>query len=170
MLAQKGGNDMGTTIISLVITIIVGCLWGAATYTINENKGYYNNGFWWGFWLGLIGLIVVLCKPDARTNYYETYGYPSQYGNKIPEGGWKCTCGTIHSSYVTSCSCGKSKREVLNPTPAPKPQPRAVASPEEMERKTIALLQEYKKLLDSGVLTQEEFDLKKQQLLSKQDP
>jgi hypothetical protein len=169
MLAQKGGNDMGTTIISLVITIIVGCLWGAATYTINENKGYYNNGFWWGFWLGLIGVIVVLCKPDARTQYYETYGYPSQYGNKIPEGGWKCTCGTIHSSYVTSCSCGKSKREVLNPTPAPKPQPSAMAA-EDKEGKIIAALQEYKKLLDSGVLTQEEFEQKKQQLLGQQNP
>lgn len=160
---------MESVILSFVISIIIRCLWGAASYAINSNKGYYNNGFWWGFWLGLIGVIVVLCKPDARTQYYETYGYPSQYGNKIPEGGWKCTCGTIHSSYVTSCSCGKSKREVLNPTPAPKPQPSSAAA-EDKESKIIAALQEYKKLLDSGVLTQEEFEQKKQQLLGQQNP
>ena len=159
----------GTLFVMFLFGIGISCLWGWATYSINLNKGYDNNGFWWGFWLGLIGVIVVLCKPDARTQYYETYGYPSQYGNKIPEGGWKCTCGTIHSSYVTSCSCGKSKREVLNPTPAPKPQPSAAAA-EDKESKIIAALQEYKKLLDSGVLTQEEFEQKKQQLLGQQNP
>jgi predicted Zn-dependent peptidase len=41
---------------------------------------------------------------------------------------------------------------------------------EDKEGKIIAALQEYKKLLDSGVLTQEEFEQKKQQLLGQQNP
>ena len=32
----------------------------------------------------------------------------------IPVGGWKCTCGKVHSDYVSSCSCGKNKRDILN--------------------------------------------------------
>ena len=33
----------------------------------------------------------------------------------ITDGGWKCTCGKTNYSYVSTCSCGKNKREVLYP-------------------------------------------------------
>ena len=33
----------------------------------------------------------------------------------ISDGGWKCTCGKTNYSYVSTCSCGKNKREVLYP-------------------------------------------------------
>lgn len=32
----------------------------------------------------------------------------------IPKNSWKCTCGKIHSDYVSSCSCGQNKRDVMN--------------------------------------------------------
>lgn len=32
---------------------------------------------------------------------------------KVPTGGWKCSCGRGNASYVTTCSCGKNKREVV---------------------------------------------------------
>ena len=31
---------------------------------INEKKGY-SNGFAWGAWLGIIGIIIVACKPKC---------------------------------------------------------------------------------------------------------
>ena len=31
----------------------------------------------------------------------------------LAKGGWKCDCGEIHGSYLSTCSCGKTKRDVL---------------------------------------------------------
>ncbi|MBQ7566377.1 MAG: SHOCT domain-containing protein [Oscillospiraceae bacterium] len=50
--------------------------------------------------------------------------------------------------------------EITNPTEEPEPEP----VPAE-EDPTAAKLQSLKKLLDDGILTQEEFDAKKQQIL-----
>ena len=38
---------------------------GAITKHINESKGY-TNGFGWGAWLGIIGIIIVACKPNIN--------------------------------------------------------------------------------------------------------
>ncbi|MDE6678156.1 MAG: hypothetical protein K2K02_03850 [Ruminococcus sp.] len=45
--------------------IINASIWGLITRAISKSKGY-KGGFAWGFWLGIIGLIVVACKPDNR--------------------------------------------------------------------------------------------------------
>ena len=47
---------------------LIGCvIFGFITKYINNSKGY-EGGFAWGFWLNLIGVIVVACKPDNRSN------------------------------------------------------------------------------------------------------
>ncbi len=170
-------------LLQLILTIIVcafaGCLWGAATYTINQNKGYYENGFWWGFWLGWIGLVIVLCKQDInRYSYYPASRqatnqhaipsdkpHPAIASQPVPNGGWQCACGRVHAAYVSSCACGKSK------IPAPSAEAEPIIEPNmktgEPEERIIALLKEYKALLDCGAITQEEFDNKKKQLLDK---
>ena len=33
--------------------------------------------------------------------------------DSLQNGNWLCTCGKVHASYVTSCSCGATKRIVL---------------------------------------------------------
>lgn len=48
--------------VSLVICFTVGAIFGVISMTINENKGY-EGGFWWGFFLGILGVIIVACKP-----------------------------------------------------------------------------------------------------------
>lgn len=61
---------------SIVSWIIFGVIWGFACRAIVKGKGYpdaYNHGFAWGFWLGLIGLIVCACKSD--------YYYKGEYNN-----------------------------------------------------------------------------------------
>ena len=42
-----------------IIIIIWGIVWGFVAKAIGDSKGI--NGFWWGFLLGLIGVIVVAC-------------------------------------------------------------------------------------------------------------
>lgn len=106
-----------------------------------------------------------------------------------PNGEWTCTCGRTHLAYVTSCSCGQSKRSVLNPTAAqpaeaaqqvektpvsaavtdqtPAAPAAAPSSAAVDESAIISTLRQYKELLDSGIITQEEFDLKKKSLLSR---
>ena len=79
----------------------------------------------------------------------------------LRSGGWRCQCGRVHASYVSSCSCGSSK----SGDPAPAPVPVAAPASEEDEVKNAAAIREYKKLLDDGILTAEEFEAKKKQLL-----
>ena len=94
---------------------------------------------------------------------------------------WICTCGRNHPAYVTSCSCGQTKRNVTMPqttvateTTAPTtttvPTQRTATATNTApvdESVIISTLRQYKELLDSGIITQEEFDLKKQSLLNK---
>jgi len=161
-----------SVIISLLITVGIASIWGAVTWKINDNKGYASNGFWWGFFLGWVGVIVVACK--ANVSNYQMTGWKCVCGKvhsdyvtacacgrtrntvaSVPEGHWTCSCGRIHAPYVTSCICGISKKEALRPATAS-------ASSEE---DTVKLLKEYKNLLDSGAITPEEYEAKKQKLL-----
>lgn len=226
-------NDIELTygIIGLIATLIEACIFGAITKAINENKGY-EGGFWWGFFLGVIGIIVVAVRP-----HYYTLGYntpedaiytskttaekPIDMDAPVPEGGWRCSCGRVHEAYESSCSCGedkhgakkaiaKSLREKL-PTPptnpqdwtctcgkehpsyetscicgttkyevltanivlpestpesAPPPEPAIDHAPDPTSDEGIETLRKYKSLLDDGLITQEDYDTKKKQLLN----
>ena len=99
--------------------IIVGCIFGAVTKTMNENKGYYG-GFWWGFFLGWIGIVVIACKKEnvSGNHYYESeadralssYAAEKNNQNLMMQGGWRCLeCGRTNASYVTTCICGIPK-------------------------------------------------------------
>lgn len=173
---------MGGIIFYIIVILINACIWGLATFTINSNKGYYNNGFWWGFWLGIFGLLVVLCKPESHGYYYSPNREPERKDRlqpvtgpqTVPAGGWKCSCGRAHAAYVSSCPCGVSKAEIMIPginkeavtSPAPVAKPAVTTAVLASEERIIATIKEYKNLLDSGAITQEEFDRKKDQLLS----
>lgn len=165
-----------SVVFSLILMVGVRSIWGAITWKINDYKGYANNGFWWGFFLTWIGIIVVACKPNVGG--YKVTGWKCACGRVhsdyvtdcvcgrikggptvVPDGGWRCTCGRTHSAYVSSCVCGISKKDAVSA--AARPMTKAVAN----EQNTVNLLKEYKRLLDSGAITQEEFELKKQQLL-----
>lgn len=185
-------------VISLIVAVAFGILWGKVTQNIIYNKGYENNWFWWGFWFGVFAVIVACTKPQlppptySNPNFYSSPRAPSprpslSTANTKPlsRDDWQCSCGRSHPPFVTSCVCGKSKLDAVKPAapapaavpaaPVPAPQqlpaaqkaPQAVAEADTLdkERAAIAVLKEYKSLLDSGILTQEEFDSKKKQLL-----
>lgn len=152
----------------IICLIIWGAIWGFATNTVISNKGYDENWFWWGFFFGIIALLVALGKP----NCYETqqsYAVSKMYEdedrkNTLDAGGWECYCGNLNPYYTGTCSCGRTKSEVLNFRKQEKEQKE---STKKMEAESAKLdnLKKLKDLLDSGVLTQEEFDKKKKQLL-----
>lgn len=156
--------------IGYIIGGLIGAvIWGFVAKAINENKGY-DGGFAWGFWLGVIGVIVVAVRPENRS-YSSYHSSGSEYDNALSiaakeadekrllrEGGWKCArCRKVNPGYVTTCLCGVSVQESRKmyeeqSKPAPKTNPA-----DEIAR--------FKKLLDDGAITEEEFAAKKKQLL-----
>lgn len=160
------GDALGIYLISLIISLVISCVFGLITKAINENKGYYG-GFAWGFFLGWIGILVVALRQAPYYASTESIivskqdGLPSQAITSQPtdSGSWKCSCGRCNADYMRTCVCGMQKRDVLLGVAAPD-------IPKE-EANNIALLKQYKALLDSGVLTQEEFEAKKKSILSK---
>ena len=156
-------------LIALIIGIIQGAIFGFATQAVIDNKGYYENWFWWGFFFGLLAFVVACAKPqNIRHSSYGGGLYQSAddlYKKQmLNEGGWKCSCGKVQASYVSSCSCGKSKQEILYPQTIKK-QEEKKTSASTNEISNAAAIKEYKELMDAGIISQEEFDAKKKQLL-----
>ena len=54
----------GIAIIYLIVYCVRGIIWGWAVKKIVENKGYNENWFWWGFFFGILALLMALTKPD----------------------------------------------------------------------------------------------------------
>ena len=50
---------------------------GAICVAITNNRNM-NNGFWWGFFLGIIGIIVVAVRPNDFTKDRELFTYADQ--------------------------------------------------------------------------------------------
>ena len=144
---------------SLIVSVIMAIIFGIVSKTINENKGYYG-GFAWGFWLWIIGVIVVACKPEnkSRESFAEKiYNDDLRKERIVSEGGWKCNrCGRTNASYITTCVCGITEKENKNWKENKEEKTNSSAA-EELAR--------FKKLLDDGAITEEEYNAKKKQLL-----
>lgn len=97
-------NKEMTEILPWLIVIGVHILWGLAAYCINRGKGYDTNWFWWGFLFGIIPAIIVSVRPGV---FYVEQSTPSSNTN-----GWTCSCGKVNPAYLSTCSCGKNKREL----------------------------------------------------------
>lgn len=154
-------------LISLIVSIGIRCIMGSISKAVNEKNGYFG-GFAWGFWLGVIGIVIVAVRQSAPYRSSESI-IVSKRSKDIPfqavsqedlPNSWQCSCGRYNAQYVNSCVCGVNKRDAL----APKTE--EPADPAD-EMQTISALKEYKELLDTGVITQEEFDAKKKAILSK---
>lgn len=49
-------------VIAICVYIVQGLIFGLITRSVASSKGY-DGGFWWGFFLGILGLIVVAVRP-----------------------------------------------------------------------------------------------------------
>lgn len=187
-----------------IIIIVQAVIFGFATRTVIENKGYDEDWFFWGFLFGFIALIVACARPqnidytsfDSQPSqssqpYQPTYtNYLTSYGSNqndtedvvhneqlLANGGWKCSCGRVHALYVSSCSCGKSKSEIQEYEYKKKLEEQRRQEELKKQEETKAqvgnmdeiskasAIKEYKSLLDAGIISQEEFEAKKKQLL-----
>lgn len=163
----------------IIGALIMGLICGFICSAIASSRNM-NGGFWWGFWLGIIGIIIVAVRPNEQQKYQTSYATSSySSGNSIDNyydkerhereiialGGWRCNnCGKANYPYSYACvSCGHKKDEPV-PTvqyslDTPKPEEKGVLSSSADE------LRKWKQLLDDGIITQEDFEAKKTQLL-----
>ncbi len=139
--------------IKLVGVVVWGIVWGLVTKSVNENKGY-EGGFWWGFFLGFIGLIIVWRKPDQSSA--PSVSNSEREKDVLDRGGWKCMeCGRVNSSYIETCVCGCTVREN-----------RIMEKEADAEKEKVKEeLMKQKKLFDDGVITEEEYNEIKRELL-----
>ncbi len=121
------GLTMLTLFIYLAIYCVQGAVWGWAVKKVVENKGYREDWFWWGFFFGIIALIVALTKPDlpkapdeSSTYFrdsssivgknYVFKGFGTERKADYTKGEWRCThCGKVNAGYVGTCGCGCDK-------------------------------------------------------------
>ena len=145
-------------LIYLIIIGIVGSVFGIATQNIIDNKGYDEKWFWWGFFFGFLAVLVALSKPENHAYQSSTPTWMQSSSNTrdedvLKQGGWKCTCGRVNPSYTGTCACGKRKEE------------KKVSMNTAETKDKFEDIKKYKELLDSGIITEEEFNKKKTELL-----
>ncbi len=156
-------------IISLIVTIVIRIIWGIVVDSIITNKHYEENWFWWGFFFGIIALIVALAKPDNK-NYEMSNPYLTRIADEINNRNllnntnWKCVCGKINPNHTGTCSCGQSKR-LLKELEKKKEEEKKLAIKLNDENLKLDNLKKLKELLDMGAITQEEYDNKKNEYL-----
>lgn len=158
---EAAGLVVGMVFVSFIISIAIAIVCGIISKKINESKGRYG-GFAWGFFLGAIGIIIVACRSDLN-NTNIAYTTNSEYDNKLKslanekdensmlrDGGWRCNkCSAVNPKYASSCKCGLSWTENKN----------------FLQNQQKEKLHSYKEMLDEGLITQEEFEAKKKQVL-----
>ena len=145
---------------------IWGSVWGAATNAIIRNKGYDENWFWWGFFFAFIAVLVAFSKPQVA--YEEVTDREAEKAREqamLNSDGWKCSkCGRVNPGYTGTCGCGTSKMQSDALLKSREEEKRKIAE-SQSEMDNLKKIKEYKELLDSGIITQEEFDKKKAELL-----
>jgi len=96
----------------LIIYLIDGVIFGLITKYVSESKGY-EGGFAWGFFLGLIGLLVVGFRPNIVTRTRDEkpiYSKPVTVNKSEDEGTWLCGCGAKNRKEALFCKdCGKRR-------------------------------------------------------------
>lgn len=167
-----GGNDMLEVIFPIfMVSLITNVVFGFISKKINENKGY-NGGFAWGFFLGIIGIIVVAIRSNNGYSSYQSNDYQLKQMSRekhendiLREGGWRCQrCNNVNPKYQTSCNCGYSlseQKKYLEEQHNKQKQQEEL----KMKEEKMKLVLSQKKMLDEGLITQEEFEEQKKQLL-----
>lgn len=181
----------------LLAYVIQGVIFGVICSYVASTKGY-DGGFAWGFFLGIVGLMVVGFRPNLTQASAEegTPLYPAAQTTSKPE--WECVCGgknpdALH--YCLSCRrernastvvrkitcphCGASNRETnalcfACNKPLREEAPVLPEATEKGERKEPQLqdsipdlIAQLGRLHTQGILTDEEFQQKKADLLAK---
>lgn len=93
-------------IIIIFLTYCVIC--GFVTARLSKSKGY-DNGFLWGLFLGIIGIFIIVSRPNLREIQFRAL-------DSQPK--WKCDCGTMNSNAFLYCiKCNKARSKCQHDTP-----------------------------------------------------
>ncbi len=153
--------------IYLIIVIFWGVVWGIATNAVIQNKGYSENWFWWGFFFSIIAVLVALSKPQVQYSEEDAVREANEKREQVmlSDNGWKCDkCGKMNPSYTGTCGCGLTRAQSEARKRQREEEKKKMAEVKK-ESDAIEKIKQYKELLDSGILSQEEFDKKKTELL-----
>lgn len=110
------------TIFLLIVAFVINLVLCFKFASIAEEKGHEPKGyFWWCFFLGTAGYIMVAALPD-RGYYASSMKNTNGDSGKKPttdlayeerllsNGGWKCpSCQKVNPESVTTCRCGMTK-------------------------------------------------------------
>lgn len=152
-----------TFVILLLLNCVVWVLCGIITSVINRKKGY-DGGFWWGFFLGVIGIFIVMFRNYKKDNDIMDREQVARENEKFlnEHDGWECPCcNRLHGFFETECACGFSlNEEAVNEEVEKSKETFIKAAQSEAE-----LISKYKDMLDRGLITEEEFSEKKKKIL-----
>lgn len=119
-----------------IISIAWSLIWGFATAGVRDRKGYGRRWFWFGFFLGLIPFIIACAIPEKKYDvdsvtpgelnrtlaanggsepHQSVFANQNYVQNTVSGGGWQCSCGRANPTYVSTCTCGLNKRQVVTP-------------------------------------------------------
>lgn len=174
--------------------LVDGIIFGLITKYVAQSKGY-DGGFWWGFWLGIIGLLVVGFRPNIQVSMSQPSEYKPMYGGALQpdvKKTWTCTCGSKNSYRLDYCPICQKTREAAvkpdiecphcgaknnasrthcvlcdKPLDGSEPSPTFAPSDPQLMTDSIELIEKLAKLHEQGILTDEEFKQKKNDILSK---
>lgn len=118
----------GVAVVVLIGYVIGGIIFGSITAHVARSKGY-DGGFWWGFFLGLIGLLVVGFRPNLNTSTSESSFYVSNYADHTEssisstnpgstyDNDWLCECGKHNSNRMNYCVRCRRERSMDSKLP-----------------------------------------------------
>lgn len=115
-------------LLGIVIGLVINYFVAKEIAEIAEMKGFFGiTYFWFTFFLGIVGILMVIALPDASQNKVPQPSMavptasPSAQSrtSSATQGGvhfagaseWTCTCGRNHKDYESSCVCGVTKIE-----------------------------------------------------------
>ena len=174
----------------IIAYLVQALVFGFIASYIASCKGY-TTGFAWGFFLGVVGLLVVGFRPTLSQPAAE---YKPMYPEQQPQSNasWECICGASNPATLDYClSCRRPRNSASErlkiacphcgamntstndtcfacsrPLHAESPA-LAAPAPAGNAQDIPALIESLAKLHSAGVLTGEEFAQKKSELLAK---
>lgn len=185
-------------LVALIAYAIQGIIFGAICSYVASTKGY-DGGFAWGFFLGIVGLLVVGFRPNRVRASAEAYKPMGLAAQPKPKPQWECVCGAKNPDSLDYCLSCRRERKTSNVVEkvacphcsasnrktntlcfacnkplredAPAPAEAAKANAQKTLQDSIPnLIEQLGRLHAQGILTDEEFQQKKADLLAELHP